>query len=220
MLIRRILAVAISGVIVGLAGGVTLADDKHAPASRGKPKTELQQVLDALQRIETRLEALERAVARGGSAEPSKAAALPDPPAGKVTVKATWEYRDFHGKIQTYEAPPGAKLWETKVYKAGEKIPLGAPIEDDVLFLEPGRPKLTVIVYRNEMPKEQVFYVIPHVADPSSRTPDLDFKCACTGERYKVPAGATWARVIEYKVSPKVKSGEKLYTWMVAVGEH
>lgn len=219
MSIRTLRSAVLSVAIVALAGSASsLADEKHAPPAKAKPKTEMQQVLEILKRIETRLDALEKAVARGG--EPSKAASLPEPPAGKVTIKGAWEYRDFHGTIQTYEAPATAKLWETKIYKAGENVPLGALVKDDVMFLEPGKPKLTVLVYRNEMPKEQVFYVIPHVADPSQRTPDLDFKCACTGERYRVPAGATWTRVIEYKVSPKVKPGEKIYTWMVAVGEH
>jgi len=179
------------------------------------------EIMDVLQRIENRLDALEKAVkALGAAAAESKAAALPQPPAGKVTLKGAWEYRDVHGKIETYEAPAGAKLWATTVYKAGEKIPLGAPVKDDVLFLEPGQQKLVLIVYRNPLKKEQKFYVIPHVADPSKHTADLDFKCACTGERYKVPAGGAWSRVIEYKLTPKVKPGEKIYTWMVAVGEH
>lgn len=181
---------------------------------------DLHQILDALQRIESRLDALEKAVKTMSGAPASKATALPDPPAGKVAVKVAWEYRDFDGKIETYEAPAGAKLWETRTYKPGEQIRLGAAVGDDLLFLEPGKPKLVVIVYRNQQPKRQTFYVIPHVADPSQHTADLDYKCACTGERYKVPASGAWARVIEYKLTPKVKPGEKIYTWMVAVGEH
>jgi len=210
----RRLALVVIG-IAALAGLLVSA----APAAQVK-EDDLQKILDALQRIESRLDALEKAVkAMGGPAE-SKAAALPDPPPGRATVKVGWEYRDFHGKIETYEAPAGAKLWETKIYKAGERVPLGPPIKDDVLFLEPGKPKLAVIVYRNPMPKPQTFYVIPHVADPATHTADLDYKCACTGERYKVPANGAWTRVIEYKLSPKVKAGEKIYTWMVGFGEH
>lgn len=181
---------------------------------------DLHKILDALQRIESRLDALEKAVKGMSGAPDSKAASLPDAPTGKVTVKVAWEYRDFNGKIETYEAPAGAKLWDTRTHKQGEKIALGAPVKDDLLFLEPGKPKLAVILYRNPLPKEQTFYVIPHVADPLRSTADLDYKCACTGERYKVPANGSWARVIEYKLVPKVKPGEKIYTWMVAVGEH
>lgn len=204
-------------VVIGLAAvaGLLVA---RTPAAEIKGD-DLHKILDALQRIEGRLDALERAVRAMGTAPESKAAALPDPPPGRATVKVAWEYRDFHGKIETYEAPAGAKLWETKIYKAGERVPLGPPVKDDLLFLEPGKPKLAVIVYRNQTPKTQTFYVIPHVADPAAHTADLDYKCACTGERYKVPPGTTWARVIEYKISPKVKAGEKIYTWMVAVGE-
>lgn len=197
------------------AGGALAAEVK------GKGKTDdLHGILDTLQRIESRLDALERAVKAISGAPESKATSLPTPPAGKVAVKAAWEYRDFNGKIETYEAPAGAKLWETRTYKPGEKIALGAPIKDDLLYLEPGKPKLAVLVYRNPLPKEQTFYVIPHVADPSQYTADLDFKCACTGERYKVPANGAWARVIEFKLAPKVKPGDKIYTWMVSVGEH
>lgn len=199
--------VTVGGALAAEVKGKGKADDMH-------------KILDALQRIESRLDALERAVKAMSGAPESKAASLPDPLAGKVAVKVAWEYRDFNGKIETYEAPAGAKLWDTKTYKAGETIPLGAPVKDDLLMLEPGKPKLAVIVYRNTTPKEQVFYVIPHVADPSKHIPDLDYKCACTGERYKVPANGAWARVIEYKLSPKVKPGGKIYTWMVAVGEH
>lgn len=204
-------------VVIGLAA-VTGLLVSRTPAAEIKGN-DLHKVLDALQRIEGRLDALEKAIRAMGTVPESKATALPDPPPGRVTVKVGWEYRDFHGKIETYEAPVGAKLWETKIYKAGERVPLGPPVKDDLLFLEPGKPKLTVIVYRNPMEKPQTFYVIPHVADPATQTANLDYKCACTGERYKVPPGATWARVIEYKISPNVKAGEKIYTWMVAVGE-
>ena len=194
-----------------------------SPASAAEVKgkgDDLHKILDTLQRIETRLDGLERAVKAMSGAPESKAAALPTPSAGRVAVKVAWEYRDFTGKIETYEAPAGAKLWETRIHKQGEKLTLGAPIKDELLFLEPGKPKLAVIVYRNPLPKEQTFYIIPHVADPSQHTPNLDYKCACTGERYKVPANGAWTRVIEYKLSPKVKAGEKIYTWMVGFGEH
>jgi hypothetical protein len=209
------MSLVIVAVLWAMVGGVIAAD----VPKKGKGD-DLHQILDALQRIESRLDALERAVKAMSGAPESKAASLPDPPAGKVTVKAAWEYRDFNGKIETYEALAGAKLWDTRTYKPGEKIALGAPVKDDLLFLEPGKSKLTVLVYRNPSPKEQTFYVIPHVADPSQYTADLDFKCACTGERYKVPANGAWARVIEFKLAPKVKPGGKIYTWMVAVGEH
>lgn len=210
----RIGSVAVALLWV-VSGGALAADVQK----KGKGD-DLHQILDALQRIESRLDSLERAVKAMTGAPASKAAALPDPPTGNAAVKVTWEYRDLTGKIETYDAPAGAKPWDTRIYKAGEKIPLGLPIKDDLIFLEPGKPRLAIIVYRNQSPREQTFYVIPHVADPSHFTADLDYKCACTGERYKVPASGAWARVIEYKLTPKVKSGEKIYTWMVAVGEH
>jgi hypothetical protein len=208
----------LASVFIGIAA-LAAALVSRTPAAE-VTGDDLHKILEALQRIEGRLEALEKAVKTAGGAPESRAAALPDPPPGRATVKVGWEYRDFHGKIETYEAPPGAKLWATKIYKAGERVPIGPRVKDEVLFLEPGKPRLVVLVYRNPMPRPQTFYVIPHVADPATHTVDLDYKCACTGERYKVPPGATWARVIEYKVSPNVKPGEKIDTWMVAVGEH
>jgi len=69
-----------------------------------------------------------------------------------------------------YEAPAGAKLRETKVYKAGERVPLGSRVKDDVVCLEPGKPKLAVIVYRTHTPKAQTFSVIP-TSPTRPRTP-------------------------------------------------
>lgn len=218
-----VISVAIAALLWAVAGSVWAAEEhkKGEKPDLGKIGSEVHKILDIVQQIQSRLDALEKAVrAMGGPAE-SKAAALPAPPAGQVAVKVTWEYRDFNGKIETYEAPAGAKLWDTRTYRAGGTIPaLGASIKDEIVFLEPGKPQLVVLVYRNPLPKEQVFYVIPHVADPSEHTANLDFKCACTGERFKVPANGAWSRVIEYKLAPKVKPGEKIYTHMVAVGEH
>jgi hypothetical protein len=200
--------------------GVTLGDALAADVHKKGEGDDLRGILETLRRIESRLDALEKTVTAGAAAPESRATGLPDPPAGAAAVKVTWEYRDIHGQIETYEAPVGAKLWETRTYKPGARIETGAPVKDELLWLVPGRPKLAILVYRNPLPKEQTFYVIPHVADPVQQTANLDYKCLCTGDRYTVPANGAWSRVIEYKVAPKVKPGEKIYTWMVAVGEH
>jgi len=150
---------------------------------------------------------------------PGEQAAIPNPPEGYVALKLAWEYQDFPGEILAFEPPQGAKLWETASYEKGKEVPKGAAIKDGVVFLKPGEEKLVEFVYQNPMNHPVKFWVVPHVVDPMSLMPKTILKCLCTGQRYEVPTGGSWSRVISVHITKDVQPGTKLKATHVAVKE-
>ncbi len=171
----------------------------------------LGQILQTVQKLEK--------TATAQPVPPTEQAAIPNPPEGYVALKLAWEYQHFPGEILAFEPPQDAKLWETASYEKGKEVLKGAPIKDGVVFVKPGEEKLVQFVYQNPTDKPIKFWVVPHVVDPMSHMPKTVLKCLCTGQRYEVPAGGSWSRVISLQVTKDVQPGTKLKATHVAVKE-
>lgn len=161
----------------------------------------------------------------GGSEGPdqtvsSQVAALPEPPMGKVTVKIAWEYgRNIPGEVQVYQPPPGAEgtVWFTMSYPPGTEPLTGDRISDGILVVDPRRPIVVQAVYRNPSDEDVIFWVTPHISDPYRLHNHVLAQCLCIGERYFVPAGGAWSRVISFQLDGRVRAGEKLVITHVLV---
>lgn len=138
-------------------------------------------------------------------------AALPAPPAGKVTVKLAWTYRRMPGgEFQLFQPAPGLKLLDTTSYPAGVEVKTGAPIKDGTLFLGPGEHALVQVIWKNPSAKGKSFFVIPHIVTPSKLQSSTPWKCLCSGTIYVVPAHGTFSRVMDITMTKDAPAGAKL----------
>ncbi len=173
------------------------------------------QLETALHDLEVRVEMVEETAAgvaldfaRVG---PSRAAFLPEPPAGKVTVQFVVEPLDaaIPGRFRFFLAPEGEPLFETRSLESGDTYEVGAELVDGIVPVDPGTLYTLKIVYENPTNRPLEFLIPGGTLDPQAALPYVRNRCMCAAIPYNVPAGGTWTRVIQVGVGPDTPPGAR-----------
>lgn len=150
----------------------------------------------------------------------STVADLPDPPDGKVTVQLRLRLQGdpLPGDgIRFHRPDPEVEgIWSQAEVEAGDPLPKGEPIEDGIVFLEPGEEVPVELVYENPADQDVFFAALAYFVDPHSSRPLTYSTCFCLSIPYRAPAGGGWYRTIGVRLDPAVPPGGKqAITWTV-----
>lgn len=143
----------------------------------------------------------------------TRAGALPDPPAGKVTLQLAWSnaFGELPAPIKTYKPAEEANiLWAMDSVPAGQPVPKGEELTDGILFLEPGENVLVAVVLENPTDQNVQFIMVPHQVDPAPFQGLTWLQCGCMSILYEAPPNGAWYRVMGIGVAPEVEPGTKL----------
>ncbi|TGN19986.1 LIC11469 family lipoprotein adhesin Lsa20 [Leptospira idonii] len=128
-----------------------------------------------------------------------------------VEIQIKWEYSQIPLRMDIRE-PSGSQsltLWATGTVAKGRPAPFSVSIPDSKIFLKPGSKKQFLLVMENPSDKAVHFFAAPHHAHPVEHSFGFKFKCLCVNHAFSIPAGETWYRVVEIRLSPDFL-GDKL----------
>jgi hypothetical protein len=181
-----------------------------------------QELQSALDDLEVRIEMVE-STANGVALDffrigPSRAAFLPAPPDGKVTVQFVAESIDaaIPGTFRFFLAPEGEALFETASLTEGETFEVGPELVDGIVPVDPGVLYMLKIVYENPTAEAMDFLVPGGTLDPQAALPYVRNRCWCAALPFNVPANGTFTRVIQVGVGPDTPPGARaVMVWPV-----
>ena len=135
-----------------------------------------------------------------------------EPAGDEVEIQVRWVVDSLPAgtEVAIFEPLADDRVAATASYAAGELVPVGAPIEGNVLRTGFDEPARFVVVLTNASEESFTFWAAPHLPLPMRAEPDLVIACLCTGELYEVPAGGSWRRVVEFGLSRRSDVREPL----------
>jgi hypothetical protein len=150
----------------------------------------------------------------------SSLAELPDPPDGMITVALRNLYfpEPLPGAgVRFYEPTPETEgLFTMDPLEAGAEIPRGDPIEDGVIFVEPGGQARVELVYENPTDETVQFESTIWYTEPVTAKIGLINRCFCDSVPFTAPANGAWYRTIWIDFARDMQAGTKMaIVWYV-----
>ncbi|RJQ10425.1 MAG: hypothetical protein C4558_04790 [Dehalococcoidia bacterium] len=144
----------------------------------------------------------------------------PDAPGSDGELRFQWVAPDgFPATVSLHRALDGQRTGETHAYPSGEAPLLGEALADRVLRVRLDEPQRVVLRLNNQRGEPLRFWVAPHLPRPHSGDTALMAQCLCTGEVYEVPAGGSWARVLEFGIRRRGAVTPLGVTHVIVLGE-
>jgi hypothetical protein len=149
-----------------------------------------------------------------------RTADIPEPPAGKVALRFAFSYPGDplpgDGLVIYRASSEVNSLWAMESLPAGQPVPHGDRLDEQVLFLDPGESQMVTLVYENPTSEPVGFLALPHQESPGSLGPKTWLTCFCLTFIWEAPEEGAWYRVIRVAVSPDTPAGSRIdATWTI-----
>jgi hypothetical protein len=232
---RTLTKVVLPGILLALVAAACTTSGEEQTTAQAEAATQLASSLSNLQAtladtsqelraLEARVDVIEAQSSgfrqAAGTHVLDRTTGVPEPPDGMVAIRLGFGYvpKALPGDgIVTFESSPEVDtVWAMESLAPGQELPVGPPLADRTLFLEPGASQTVTVTYLNPTSDDVAFLVTPHQDSPGTLNGLVWPTCLCFSFPYSAPANGSWYRVIKITASPDLPAGSKVdIVWTV-----